>query len=355
MEPPNLAPPSYWEELGKALGHQSFQFAPPFRRGFFPFSTIPDILDLLDPTYRLREKKLAYAPLRAQQARIPSQSFRNRRSMPPAKAKVKKAGRKKTPVATETSVLVKSRRVCSLCWALRRDGRSKPGQIAHSNRKRDDASEKNLVWLCLPCHDDYDTSKSQSKNVTINELRAYKSALEADVCKGLLPCESGSGGALLDLNIHQGLFIDDTEGPRIEVRLSIANMGSKATGLRAIEASFGNDSAGRLDLTEKVGPSARKCTDFRADATFLTLESGQMIEAGQLMWCAAQFIPSEHALRTLPARLSDKEAFQLEVPLIIRISPVSGPDCQASVLSWAYHTEDRSIVRARLTMKPPGL
>ena len=36
MEPPNLAPSSYWGELGKALGHQSFQIPLPFHRGLFP-------------------------------------------------------------------------------------------------------------------------------------------------------------------------------------------------------------------------------------------------------------------------------------------------------------------------------
>ena len=51
------------------------------------------------------------------------------------------------------------------------------GQIAHINRRADDDRFDNLVWLCLEHHDQYDSPTSQSKNLTADELRAWRLAL----------------------------------------------------------------------------------------------------------------------------------------------------------------------------------
>lgn len=76
-----------------------------------------------------------------------------------------------------TSVLVRSRRRCCLCFGLNRDLSPKSGQIAHLNQKRDDNREDNLVFLCLEHHDTYDSRTSQSKGLTLGEVRAYRNEL----------------------------------------------------------------------------------------------------------------------------------------------------------------------------------
>lgn len=76
-----------------------------------------------------------------------------------------------------TAVLVSSRRRCCLCFGLNRDLAPKAGQIAHLNQKRNDNREDNLVFLCLQHHDAYDSRTSQSKGLTVGEVRAYRNEL----------------------------------------------------------------------------------------------------------------------------------------------------------------------------------
>jgi hypothetical protein len=48
------------------------------------------------------------------------------------------------------------------------------GQIAHIDRDASNASESNLAFLCLNHHNEYDTKKKQSKNLTPMEVRRFK-------------------------------------------------------------------------------------------------------------------------------------------------------------------------------------
>lgn len=67
------------------------------------------------------------------------------------------------PTNIETSVLIRSRRRCALCYGLHGDDDQKDGQIAHINRNSNDSRLENLAFLCLQHHDQYDTHRSQSK------------------------------------------------------------------------------------------------------------------------------------------------------------------------------------------------
>lgn len=71
---------------------------------------------------------------------------------------------------TETDVLVQSRRRCCVCYALTRDTTIKRGQIAHIDKNASNNLPDNLAFLCLEHHDLYDTSTSQSKNLTAREV-----------------------------------------------------------------------------------------------------------------------------------------------------------------------------------------
>lgn len=85
--------------------------------------------------------------------------------------------RKHLSPQVEREVVVRSGRRCCLCVFLDGDTRHRKGQIAHLNRKRSDNRFANLVWLCLEHHDEYDSRTSQSKGLTIDEVRHYRDKL----------------------------------------------------------------------------------------------------------------------------------------------------------------------------------
>ena len=89
--------------------------------------------------------------------------------------------RKKIPTEIETQILTRSRRRCCICYGLERDTQIKKGQIAHLNKNRDDNRLDNLVFLCLPHHDQYDSTTSQSKNLTKNEIKEFRKELHNQI------------------------------------------------------------------------------------------------------------------------------------------------------------------------------
>lgn len=86
--------------------------------------------------------------------------------------------RKVVPKRIQTQILLKSKRRCALCFGLHNDTDIKEGQIAHIDRNNKNNNEENLAYLCLYHHNEYDSIKSQSKNLTEYELIEYKSKLE---------------------------------------------------------------------------------------------------------------------------------------------------------------------------------
>lgn len=76
-----------------------------------------------------------------------------------------------------TAVLVRSARRCCLCFGLNGDFSEKKGQVAHLDRDPANHSERNLAFLCLEHHDAYDSSSSQSKGFTKEEISFYRSKL----------------------------------------------------------------------------------------------------------------------------------------------------------------------------------
>ena len=85
--------------------------------------------------------------------------------------------RKQTPKDTEADVLERSRRRCSICFAQNADFDIKPGQIAHLDGNPSNIDFDNLCFLCLFHHDDYDTKRSQSKGLTLSEVKRYRMRL----------------------------------------------------------------------------------------------------------------------------------------------------------------------------------
>ena len=81
-------------------------------------------------------------------------------------------------------VLTAALRRCCICFALRSDMGEKKGQIAHLDRNPRNSSIDNLAFLCLEHHDAYDSKSSQSKGLTITEVKRYRAELHAFVAGG---------------------------------------------------------------------------------------------------------------------------------------------------------------------------
>lgn len=85
--------------------------------------------------------------------------------------------RPKVPPATETQILVLSRRRCALCFGIAFDLSEKKGQIGHLDQNHENNKLNNLIWFCLDHHDSYDSSTSQSKGFTQREVTYYREEL----------------------------------------------------------------------------------------------------------------------------------------------------------------------------------
>ncbi len=90
---------------------------------------------------------------------------------------MKKSSRKRVGAAIETNILTLSRRRCCACFFLEGDLLLKSGQIAHLDRNPANNELDNLAYLCLDHHDSYDTTRSQSKGITVGELKHYRNEL----------------------------------------------------------------------------------------------------------------------------------------------------------------------------------
>lgn len=86
--------------------------------------------------------------------------------------------KRKTPSPdTQAEVLIQSARRCCICFGLHTDFTTKAGQIAHLDGNSANSEIKNLAWLCLPHHDQYDTKTRQSKGLTVREVKKYRASL----------------------------------------------------------------------------------------------------------------------------------------------------------------------------------
>jgi hypothetical protein len=87
------------------------------------------------------------------------------------------AKRKAIPQATQDELLMRCARRCCLCFGLNADFEEKSGQIAHLDHDASNDDIDNLAWLCLEHHDQYDGRTSQSKGLTMGEIRRYRAEL----------------------------------------------------------------------------------------------------------------------------------------------------------------------------------
>jgi len=85
--------------------------------------------------------------------------------------------RTKMPPEITADVLTACRRRCCICFAFQKDSEQKKGQIAHLDHDPSNPKLDNLAFLCLSHHDEYDSQTSQSKGLTIDEVKRYRTEL----------------------------------------------------------------------------------------------------------------------------------------------------------------------------------
>lgn len=105
--------------------------------------------------------------------------------------------RQSVPRATAARVLTASRRRCCICFGLRQDDAEKKGQIAHLDGDPAKNTVENLAFLCLEHHDQYDSRTSQSKGLTTEEVRRYRTELLAHVARTRPPSDQEIVAGLL--------------------------------------------------------------------------------------------------------------------------------------------------------------
>jgi len=93
------------------------------------------------------------------------------------------------PPEVQADVLAACRRRCCVCFALQKDDKQKRGQIAHLDHNRNNNKLVNLAFLCLPHHDEFDSQTSQSKGLSINEMKRYRTELLAFLSREMPPSD----------------------------------------------------------------------------------------------------------------------------------------------------------------------
>ena len=102
------------------------------------------------------------------------------------------ARRKSIPRETQAEVLTLSRRRCCICFALSNDSSEKKGQISHLDQDSSNNDFDNLAFLCLDHHDQYDSRTSQSKGISMEEVKVYRSHLFSFIATNFPATEVGA-------------------------------------------------------------------------------------------------------------------------------------------------------------------
>lgn len=117
--------------------------------------------------------------------------------------------RKAIPGPIEQRIFDRSRRRCALCIHFDNDWSQKEGQIAHLDRNAANFAEDNFAFFCLPHHDGYDTTRRQTRNLTIGEAKTARDRLYTFIetggdlsaqptARARRPTLEATGGSIID-------------------------------------------------------------------------------------------------------------------------------------------------------------
>lgn len=165
------------------------------------------------------------------------------------------AARATIPPEVIADVLVTSRRRCCVCFALSNDTQEKRGQVAHLDRDASNSARDNLVFLCFDHHDQYDSLTSQSKGLTVEELRQYRAQLDRFIAQSLPLSDVDVARALLaglDRPAFRTPFHQESSLPRfraaIAETISAVNTGKTPSGTQLPSKADVGDAAMRAAL-----------------------------------------------------------------------------------------------------------
>lgn len=253
--------------------------------------------------------------------------------------------RKSVSKDAETRLLVESRRRCCLCFSLEGDLAPKRVQIAHISRDRSDSEYENLVVLCLPHHDEYDSTTSQSKGFTPQEVRYWKLALVEQMQKVVqmpdvitmdesrLPAAGGSNRnegdaskerklpvAIEVTEIDGRLFVTDANNTRTELFVDgqiahpvLSPDRTKIAFLRSstrpkVEVGHGLAGANDIWIVDVDGRNARCLVQSRAHTdmqkVLAGLQTPQFSPDGSLLFLSHAWVTS-HAVHRLDFRTGE--------------------------------------------------
>jgi hypothetical protein len=181
--------------------------------------------------------------------------------------------RKKLKRTVEDELLVSSRRRCCICFGLARDFRVKSGQVAHLDRDSSNDDPDNLAFLCLEHHDQYDTRRSQSKGLTVGEVKTFRDELHREITNHW----SLSTLTEVIVDIYSGTYTRDGEidGSTLVVRY-LGNQVVSVTGLALYGKTmeFGPN-IGEVDFVSALVKNTTSfadnvgSTEYKLDLTFL--------------------------------------------------------------------------------------
>ena len=163
--------------------------------------------------------------------------------------------RAEIPSEVVADVLVASRRRCCICFALANDTAEKMGQVAHIDRNAANCARTNLVFLCLNHHNQYDSRTSQSKGLTVMELRQYLAQLDRFIASNLPLSDVDIACALLaglDRPAFRTPFQQESSLPRFQAAItetiSAINTGKTPSGTQLPSKADLRDPAMRAAL-----------------------------------------------------------------------------------------------------------
>jgi hypothetical protein len=162
--------------------------------------------------------------------------------------------RRPIPPDVQTSVLIGSRRRCCVCYGLNRDHGIKQGQIAHLDGKNDNNDLDNLAFLCFDHHDEYDSRRSQSKGLTIHEVKRFRQDLHDVIERAWNQPVSIGDGPVRSRGDVSGHYIRDGDFSSAELQVSsLSNGNVRVTGLAlwGKNREFGPN-LGELDFEAEV-------------------------------------------------------------------------------------------------------
>jgi hypothetical protein len=213
-------------------------------------------------------------------------------------------GRTKTPQDVVADVVTACRRRCCVCYALRKDGTEKRGQIAHLDHDPSNNAVANLAFLCLEHHDQYDSRTSQSKGLTIEEVKRYRTELLAFVDRTVPPGDAEIVATLmtaLDRPAFRTPFHQESSLPRFRVAIAetieTLNTGRTPQGIQTPSKLQIRDAA----LRSNVDRIVQALVALRASFDDL-LRRGEIKHCGcQTADCPTHFL-SKEAIREMDSR-----------------------------------------------------